>query len=298
MPESQLHLLPLSFYGSGTHLHHVKDTAGVVCDPHHHLYHELDYVLAGQGVFAVGARKVDVRPGDTVYLARGVYHWRMSDSGHPLQLCNLTIDDRDMRRVLNAHPGGKGMDWPWWRHWPKSELADAKTQAFLRNLVGLMRTRPRAVRLKPGPTGVRAFRWRASDDRIPPTELTRLLHGIAALLAIEGKGGTPGPDLHALAQRVRRTPEQPLRLDEEAARLGVSRWWLSRVFKRRFGVTLWEHRDYARADLAIQHLLSSDIPVRDLGRSLGYAGTAQFITTFKRLTGLTPARLRRRYAAN
>jgi AraC-like DNA-binding protein len=125
--------------------------------------------------------------------------------------------------------------------------------------------------------------------------MDRLLPGVAGLLEFERKGGAPEPDLLSLARRVRSAPHEHLSLDEEAERLGVSRWWLSRVFKRRFGVTLWEHRDYARTDLAIRRLLASDIPVAELGRSLGFRGTAQFIATFKRLTGLTPGRLRRRY---
>jgi AraC-like DNA-binding protein len=149
-----------------------------------------------------------------------------------------------------------------------------------------MRNRPRAVR--PG----------SIDKLVPPADMARLRPGIARLLGLGRAGGRPCPDLQALARRVRLAPHLPLSLDKEAERLGVSRWWLSRVFKRRFGVTLWEHRDYARADLAIHRLLSSDIPVEELGRSLGYTGTAQFIATFKRLTGLTPGRFRRRYTGS
>jgi AraC-like DNA-binding protein/mannose-6-phosphate isomerase-like protein (cupin superfamily) len=295
MSDSQLHLLPLPFYGEGTFLHHVEDAAGVVCDPHHHLYHELDYILKGQGVFAVGSRKFQVSPGDVIYLARGVYHWRMSDAGHPLELCNLTIDDQDMRRVLNAQFAGQGGEWPWWRHWPRPELKGAETRAFLGMLVGLMRKRPHAVRLRPWQIRAHPMRWQSAADRVPSADVERLLPGIAGLLGLVRAGGVPDPGLHALVRRVRLAPNEPLSLDKEAERLGVSRWWLSRVFKRRFGVTLWEHRDYARADLAIRQLLTSDIPVGNLGRSLGYTGTAQFIATFKRLTGLTPNRLRQRY---
>lgn len=295
MPVSKPHLMPASFYGGGTYLHWVKDAAGVVCDPHHHLYHELDFVLKGRGVFAVGARKVDVGAGDVIYLARGVYHWRMSDADHPLELCNLTVADEDMRGVLNAQPEGQGAEWPWWRHFVKPELGGVEIQTFLRELVDLMRKRPHAVRLRPWQTRARRMPWHSDADRVAPADVTRLLPGIAGLLGLARAGGEAGTDLHALAQRVRRAPELPLSLDEEAARLGVSRWWLSRIFRRRFGVTLWEHRDYARVDLAIRRLLESGVTVRDLGRELGYAGTAQFIATFKRLTGLTPNRLRGRY---
>ncbi len=292
---SAFHLMPLPFLGRGTHLDYVEDAAGVVCDPHHHLYHELDYVLKGQGTFAVGSQKISVKTGDVIYLARGVHHWRMSVMDDPLVLCNLTICDQDMHRLLNSLPAGHA-EWLWWRHWPESVLVTDGVRDVLRSLVGLMRKRLHVVRIKPRQSETPPMRRRVSDGRLSSKELNRLLPGITELLLIN-RGDTPDPGLGALADRVRREPHLSLSLDEEAGRLGVSRWWLSRVFKRRFGVTLWEHRDYARVDLAIQRLLSSDIPVRELGRSLGFRGTAQFIATFKRLTGLTPGRLRRRYGS-
>ncbi len=287
MPDRHTHLQPSPFQGEGTYLSHVVDVAGVVTELHHHLYHELDYILTGQGVFGVGKQKVNVSAGDMIYLGRGVNHWRMSELDHPVELCTLVIDDPDMERVRQARPSGKRAELPWWRHWSKSELlANAGTRGFLQELVTQMRKRPQTNSHTP---------VSPIDERVPPADMDRLLPGIAGLLGLARSGGEPGPDLHALARRVRSAPHKHLSLDEEAARLGVSRWWLSRVFKRRFGVTLWEYRDYARTDLAIERLLSSDISVGDLGRSLGFRSTAQFIATFKRLTGLAPGRLRRRY---
>ncbi len=275
MPDQHPHLSPLPFYGQGTHLHHIRDPSGIICEPHHHLYYELDYVLNGRGVFAVGARKVEVKPGDLVYLARGVYHWRMSYADNSLELCNLTLADRDMQRFFDAHPAAEEVEWPWWRHWKKSELTDAASQALLDKMVRNMRRR----------TG-----------RLPTVTVASMVPGIIELLSRDRPGGiAAGPELRTLARRIRHEPQLTLRLDTEAARLDVSRWWLSRIFKRRFALTLWEYRDYTRVEHAIRRLLTSDISVRKLGHELGFAGTAQFIATFKRLAGKTPARFRRRY---
>lgn len=265
------HLNPLPFLGQGTHLHHIHDPIGVVCEPHHHLYYELDYVLKGRGVFAVGARKVNVEAGDLVYFARGVYHWRKSDITHALELCNLTLASRDMQRFLEAHPEAETTLWPWWRHWKAGELTDRDSRLVLRKMTRAMRQH----------TG-----------RLPPARVADILPGVVELLSRNHKEEVPGADLTALAQRIRRSPHCAFRLDTEAARLGVSRWWLSRVFKRRFALSIWEYRDYARVEQAILRLLSSDISVKSLGRALGFSSTAQFINTFKRLAGQTPGRFR------
>jgi AraC-like DNA-binding protein len=244
-------------------------------DPHHHLYHELDFILSGRGVFAVGSRKVEVRAGDAVYLARGVHHWRQSDPSHPLELCNLVLDDPAMRRILDNAPPESLAEWPWWYRWTAHDLENPEQRLFLRRLVALMQRR---------------------DGLLTTAEIRSLLPGIGRLLALgRARMARAQPALHRLARRVRHAPQQRLNLNTEAARMGASRWWLSRVFKRHFGVSLWEHRNFARVDLAITKLLSSDVSVRELGRQMGFAGTAQFINTFKRLTGLTPEALRRRY---
>lgn len=277
MSESRPTILPVPFFGGGVHLFHIHEPAGLICEPHHHLYHEIDYILSGRGVFAVGASKVEVATGDVMYLARGVHHWRKNDPKHPLEFCNLVLDDLSMRRVIDASLPSLVEDSPWWRHWPARDLDDPEIRKFLNRLVKSMH--PPARQLSPA---------KARSLMLP---------GLGQLLMLSRtRTQAAPPGLHRLARRVRQKPHCPLDLDEEAARLGISRWWLSRAFKRYFGVSLWEHRDYARMEQAIKLLQTSDITVRDLGRRVGFAGTAQFINTFKRLTGLTPEKLRRRYA--
>lgn len=267
------HLLPLAYLGGGVRLDHIHDPPGLIVEPHHHLYHEFDYVLGGRGVFAVGARKAEVGPGDAVYLARGVYHRRLSDPDQPLELCNLVLEDGAMRALLDTPLAGGLVVWPWWRHWPAAALTVPDRQVFLGRLVRRMAKGPQYV---------------------APSDLKALLPGLGRLLASDPlRLRAAHPALPRLARRMRWHPEAPLSLDAEAARMGVSRWWLSRTFRVHFGVTLWEFRDYARTDMAIDLLLKSDLLVRDLARRVGFAGQAQFINTFKRLVGVTPNRLRR-----
>lgn len=264
-------IVPIPFLGRGSRISHVTDRPGQICELHHHLYHELDYVLDGRGMFSIGGRKVDVKAGDMVYLASGVHHWRTSTQKHPLELCTFTVDDPTMRPILDATPGAEHVEWPWWRHWAADDLHDDRSRAFLGALV-------RRMRRQLGPQ--------------PATAVARLLPDLAGLLAAGRSREPAGPDLFGLAQRVRQSPHRKIGLDAEAARLGISPWWLSRLFRRRFGVGLWEHRDYARIDCAIVRLLSTDIGVRDLGRALGFSSPSQFIATFRRLAGLTPLQFR------
>ena len=210
MSISHPHIHPLAYLGSGARLEHIFDPAGLIVEPHHHLYHELDYVLSGNGVFAVGGQKVEVATGDMIYLARGVYHRRESDLQRPMELCNLILDDVTLRVILDEMPPVPLQEWPWWHRWAASDLEGPATRAFLHKLVRCMR---------PGPY------------HITKAQMKWLLPGIRNLLTLRREHvRSADPGLHRLAHRVRHNPERSLNLDEEAANIGVSRWWLSRTF--------------------------------------------------------------------
>ena len=61
---------------------------------HHHAFDETFYVLEGELTFQVGADRVVGRPGDTLFVARGVHH----------TLANLA--DSSARYLLVCTPGG------------------------------------------------------------------------------------------------------------------------------------------------------------------------------------------------
>jgi AraC family transcriptional regulator of adaptative response / methylphosphotriester-DNA alkyltransferase methyltransferase len=72
-----------------------------------------------------------------------------------------------------------------------------------------------------------------------------------------------------------------------------SPYHLHRTFKRIKGITPVEYVQQRRINKAKEHLAASDIPISDIGLSVGMHNTPYFITLFKKITGHTPASYRR-----
>lgn len=270
-PPEPRSLTPIPYLGKGALLFCVRDSPGLVARSHHHLYHEFDFILDGAGEYAVGGRRFPVQAGDFVYIGRGLQHRRRSDAAHPLVMCNLATEDA----IPTATPEER-LHWPLWKVWPGASRTVPELASTLRTLLRWMP--------KEADTGRRLTRrqWRRVE-----CGLTALLHHDRQRVA----GISPG--LAALALRLRMHPEAPLSLAEEAVRLGLSRPWLSRLFHRLFGITLFEYRDLCRTEKAVKALHAGNETIARLARRLGYSGKAQFINTFKRLAGRTPGAFRK-----
>lgn len=260
---------PLPYLGKGTILFRVHDSPGLIVKSHHHLYHEFDFILEGEGEYTVGGRTFPVEAGDFVYIGRAIQHRRRSSAARPLVMCNLDAED-----AMPAATAEEKLFWPLWRVWRGAALDVPDFAAALRFLLRLL---PEEGLARP----LTRRQWR------------RVGRGLRALLNRDRqRAAALSPGLPALALRVRRRPEAHLSLDAAAARLGVSRCWLSRLFHRLFGITLFEYRDLCRTEKAIRALHEGNESVTHLGRRLGYAGKAQFINTFRRFAGRTPGAFR------
>ncbi|MFC4597105.1 bifunctional transcriptional activator/DNA repair enzyme AdaA [Cohnella hongkongensis] len=92
--------------------------------------------------------------------------------------------------------------------------------------------------------------------------------------------------------------KEPLSLGVLAEISHGSPYHLHRTFKKIKGVTPLEYIRQLRIDKAKLLLLSTELPVADVGSKVGLAHTPYFITLFKRTTGSTPAGYRRSHGPN
>ena len=86
-----------------------------------------------------------------------------------------------------------------------------------------------------------------------------------------------------------------LTLDEIAAHAGVHPVHLATVFRRRFHCTIGEYIRGRRIEYASRELTTARTPLALIALDAGFANQGHFSTTFKRITGFTPAAYRKAF---
>ena len=86
--------------------------------------------------------------------------------------------------------------------------------------------------------------------------------------------------------------DETIGLDSLAERAGVSRSYLSRLFKREVGMGIHEYLMQYRTVHAA-YLLKEGWGVAEVGYACGFCDSSHFIAVFKRHYGITPAEYRK-----
>jgi AraC-like DNA-binding protein len=76
--------------------------------------------------------------------------------------------------------------------------------------------------------------------------------------------------------------------------VGCSPHHLSRLFHRRTGKTLVQHRSELRIHRALDRLREQDATLAEVAADAGFADHAHLSRSFRRFLGVTPSALRRR----
>ena len=84
-----------------------------------------------------------------------------------------------------------------------------------------------------------------------------------------------------------------LSLSFVASKLKISEAYLSRIFKKIFGINFNEFVTEKKLDYAHMLLLGTSRTVNDISDELCYSSTQHFISIFKARFGVTPSSLRR-----
>ena len=137
------------------------------------------------------------------------------------------------------------------------------------------------------------FRW---TDNVSPLALEGLtLEMIAEVSRLSA--GKPAP---TYARRIERAREiihahfsDHLTLSFIADSIGAHPVYLAREFRRRYNCTIGEYVRLLRVQFACREMASSDATIAEIASASGFFDQSHFSRTFKRLTGVTPARYRK-----
>lgn len=85
---------------------------------------------------------------------------------------------------------------------------------------------------------------------------------------------------------------ESLRLADIAETVGTHPVYLARAFRRRHHCTIGDYIRRLRIEFASRELIDTDAPLVDIALRGGFCAQSHFSSTFKRHTGLSPARYR------
>jgi AraC family transcriptional regulator len=107
-------------------------------------------------------------------------------------------------------------------------------------------------------------------------------------------------DLHEAHWPIRRAMEylqdnfnREFSLDRIAAAVGLSKYYLERVFKQATGLHLHTYMMILRLERAKQQLACGLKPIVEIALDLGFSDQSHFTNVFKRFTGMPPQAYRR-----
>jgi AraC-like DNA-binding protein len=85
---------------------------------------------------------------------------------------------------------------------------------------------------------------------------------------------------------------KPLTRESLASQLGIAEDYLSRIFKKEMGLTLWNYLTLLRLDFARREILLTGDSVAAIALRSGFADPAYFDRLFKKQYGSAPTTLR------
>jgi AraC family transcriptional regulator len=105
----------------------------------------------------------------------------------------------------------------------------------------------------------------------------------------------PAGRLKRATDHVRDHADQDLTLATLSALVHMSRYHFARLFKHSTGLSPHRFVVRARIERAARLLETSNLPIGDIGRLVGFRSPSHFSTVFRRLTNVTPRGHRGRY---
>lgn len=102
------------------------------------------------------------------------------------------------------------------------------------------------------------------------------------------ENGTP-PLLQAVMSYIHEHYSQPLTLETIGSTVGISRWYLSKFFKKETGISIVEYINQYRCSNALALLLKSEHPISKISEMCGFSSLEYFSRVYTKQYGHAPS---------
>lgn len=244
------------------YLYHNRFEAGpgYVILPHHHLFWHVEIVGRGHLETTVGEQRIDVRPGEALLLPPEVPHgFVYRDTG--TYVFSVKFEVHNASLGIEGLLMGAGA--------PTRTLADA-LDSLLRHQV-----------------------WPSPEKLAAVDHLLAALVHLAAHEEERDNANEPRPLAQVVKELVERADGKAITVGGISAQLGYSETHVRSQFRREEGMGLKEYIDRHRANVAVQYLSYSDMPIKEIVTIMEFPDPQCFSRFCKRMTGRSPKTIRR-----
>lgn len=246
------------------------------CHPGHHVlkgsrdFYLVHYVASGKGVFVAGGRTFSLSAGDMFFIFPRSDVYYEADAEDPWDYYWVSFHGTEARRIL----GYTGFS-------PENPVMHLRDSDVLREMM------------------INIYR---AGGKTPAadTAMTGHLHLFLSELISRtnersGKDDTQEYLVRAV-EYIREEYAAPIRVDDVAFKVGVSRSQLYRAFMREFDVSPNQYIRQYRIQEACALLSSSNLSISAVAAAVGFTDPLYFSRAFHEVKGLSPSQYRQKYA--
>ena len=248
-----------------------------------HCHHDFEvyFFIRGEGYYLIEGNRYELSPMNLLVIRPGEVHCFRHTGDCPYE-----------RYVINFSPESLGMD---------AEKTAALLSPFLDREMG----KDNLYRIAPDSLIARLFDELDAASRLQPDEIDLEARMLLNLLLARIQLLSRQPDrniressvsselINGVLKYINENITEPLRLDDIAARFYVSKYHLSRLFKRLIGVSVIDYVIRKRVFLS-QQLLRGGMTTTDACAGAGFGDYTSFYRSFKRVTGCSPVQMKER----
>lgn len=147
----------------------------------------------------------------------------------------------------------------------------------------------------------KVFEFASSDDHIKDMKINELLSAFCCLLMAESwhpESRSPGKghlSLLDIREYLRDHLSEKITLDTLSEKFYVNKYYLTRLFKNEYGLTINEYLLQIRISHAKELLRFSTLPIEEIGESCGITPLYYFSRIFKEVEGISPRDYRKKW---